>query len=153
MKVILLGLQSTSCFIRHGDIHLDRTLGSVIFSLKTPSLFGVLHLIPPKMNNKKKEKKKRFKYPFMRSHLARRASTLYWSIFLLNDWPREWRARGIPREEHTELSCPHRKKKTKNKKQKTKLQRKKNKNKKRNHPLYHFAWFENYCSFSPSHCV
>lgn len=82
---------------------------------------------PPSHSGKKKEKKggkkKKFKYPFTRSHLARRASTLYWSVFLLNDWPREWRVRGVPREQ-TRLSL-------------FSPQEKKKKN-----TLHHFAWFE-----------
>lgn len=68
---------------------------------------------PPSHSTKKKKKKgeKKFKYPFTRSHLARRASTLYWSVFLLNDWPREWRVRGVPREQtRLSLFSPQKKK-------------------------------------------
>lgn len=52
------------------------------------------------------KKGKKFKYPFMRCHLARRASTLYRSVFLLTDWPRVWRVRGEPKDAQTTLCFP-----------------------------------------------
>lgn len=84
-----------------------------------------LRFPPSHSTKKKKRERKKFKYPFTRSHLARRASTLYWSVFLLNDWPREWRVRGVTREQ-TRLSL-------------FSTQEKKNEKKK---TLHHFAWFE-----------
>lgn len=93
-------------------------------TLNTECLRFPSSLSTKKKKRAKKKKKKKFKYPFTRSHLARRASTLYWSVFLLNDWPREWRVRGGPREQ-TRLSL-------------VSTQEKKNKKK----TLHHFAWFD-----------
>lgn len=75
---------------------------------------------------------KKFKYPFTRSHLVRRASTLYRSVFLPNNWPREGGDGDRDRSTDRPLSVP---------------------------PLDKMALFTGlsglsiYCSFSPSHCV